>query len=117
MVYAETSIRHYVLVMQEAHAGEAELPRICRRETLEKLFELEEQIGINSMNFIDEFHRISMALQKAVMALYGKKPKCKRITLFLKTLSAARNCQDLLAVTNDIFACYLEDSCCETESI
>lgn len=113
--YAETTFRHYELVMKEAHPGEKVIPEICRRESIEKLFVLEKQIGIFSVNFIDEFHRINLTLQKAVMQLYSKYPACKNITSFMKDLSAARNCHDLLAVADAVYICFLEKPCCSKE--
>jgi hypothetical protein len=114
-VNSETSMLHYEKVMQEAHLNSSEMPAYCRRDALEKLMILEEKIGIYSVNFIDEFHRISMSLQKAVIQLYSRKPTCRKVTRFLHDLSAARNCQDLLMVADEVHACFLEDACCETE--
>lgn len=116
-VYSEISIRHYELVMLAAHHGAPEIPEICRRDTLENLMSLEEKIGIFSVNFIDEFHRISMSLQNAIMQLYGKQQSCRKITGFLQDLSASRNCHDLLMVADEVYACFLDGHGCEDEKV
>ncbi len=113
-VYSETSILHYEKIMQEAHQDTPEMHPYCRRDALEKLMYLETKIGIYSVSYIDEFHRISMSLQKAVIQLYSRKPICRKVTRFLQDLSAARNCQDLLMVADEVYTCFLEDECCET---
>jgi hypothetical protein len=76
---------------------------------------LETEIGIYSVSYIDEFHRISMSLQKAVIELYSRKPTCRKVTRFLQDLSAARNCQDILVIADEVYFCFLEDDYCEKE--
>jgi len=111
-VYTEPSLLHYELVMKEAYPEDTELPEICRRETIEALYTLEGQIGIFSVNYINEFQKISITLRDAVTQLYNKQPTCKKITVFLKDLSTARNSHDLVAVADALYVCFFEKPCC-----